>query len=109
MSIAFHDKSARPAPTLDAISGGRGRPGLLCVWRAYEFLSQQRFYIFLVHVLVSCGYSDRATSSIFGCNFRRQGSPGAPLCVACSQHSLKTTFCSLFVNFLVSCVHSDVF
>jgi len=109
VSIAFHDKSLRPAPTLDAISGGRGRPGLLCVWRAYEFLSQQRFYIFLVHVLVSCGYSDRATSSIFGCNFRRQGSPGAPLCVACSQHSLKTTFCSLFVNFLVSCVHSDVF
>ena len=80
MSVAFYVNSARPAPTLDAISGGRGRPGLLCVWRVYVFLSQQRFYIFLVHVLVSCGYSDRATSSDFGCIFGGRGRPGL-LCV----------------------------
>ena len=102
MSIAFHDTSAGPAPTLDAIFGGRGRPGLLFVWRVYVFLSQQRFYIFLVHVLVSCGYSDRTTSSDFGCIFRRQGSPGAPLCVACLCVALTTKF--LHFSRAFSCV-----
>ena len=43
-----------------------------------------------------------ATGLTFGCNFRRQGSPRALLCVACRHASLTTTF--LYFLCVFSCV-----